>query len=103
MVGYSNGAPEEFVRVGGGWQFRYNIAAVPASVERDAGYSYEFVEVADLDRGMLIDAMITAKYSYASQLGKLALSRTSTEWNTYQLYRQECYNQVEAALARRIS
>jgi len=103
MVGYSNGAPEEFVRVGGGWQFRYNIAEVPASVERDAGYSFEFVEVAELDRGMLIDAMITAKYSYASQLGKLALSRTSTEWTTYNAFRQECYTKVEAALARRIS
>lgn len=103
MLGYSNVAPEEFVRVGGVWQFRYNISEVAASGERDAGYLYEFVEVADLDRGMLIDAMITAQYSYASQLGKLALSRTSTEWTTYNAFRQECYTKVEAALARRIS
>lgn len=101
MVGYSKEKPEEFVPSDGGWQFRYNIADVVAGEEKDAGYGYEYVTVPFVDWPTLIDALITEKYSYASQLGKLALSRTSTEWTAYNTFRQECYTIVEAALSRR--
>lgn len=101
MVGYTENKPEEFVRSGGGWQYRYNIQEVPATNDRPVTYQYDYVEVQSIDRSTIIDALITAKYSYASQLGKLALSRTSSEWLAYNSFRQECYQIVDEALARR--
>ena len=77
MVGYSAVAPDAFVECNGKWQFRYNITEIAATKDTPEIWQYDFVEVPDLDRSRLIDALITARYSYASQLGKLALSRTS--------------------------
>lgn len=102
MVGYTENNPEEIVRSGGGWEFRYNIREIPATVEHPVTYQYDYVEVPDVDRSIIIDALITAKYSYSSQIGKLALSRTSSEWIAYNSFRQECYQIVDAALARRV-
>jgi len=62
-------------------------------------WKYEYVNVPDKSRGTLIDALITARYSYAAQLGKLALDRTSQEWLDYDAFRQGCYSTVDAALA----
>lgn len=101
MDGYSAVAPEEFVQCDGKWQFRYNITAIAATKDTPESWQYDFVEIQDLDRSILIDALITAKYSYASQLGKLALSRTSNEWSDYNTFRQACYASVDGALARR--
>jgi len=101
MVGYSAVAPEEFVQCEGKWQFRYNITEIAATKDTPEIWQYDFVEVQDLDRSGLIDALITARYGYASQLGKLALSRTSAEWNDYNAFRQACYTSVDGALARR--
>lgn len=103
MVGYSKDRPEEIVPCEGGWQFRYNITELAASESQDSGYSYDYVMVPAVDRATLIDALITEKFSYAAQLGKLALSRTSAEWTAYNTFRQECYTTVDAALSRRTS
>lgn len=100
MKGNSVQSPAEFERSPAGWIFRYNITLVPAVDDIPEQYEYDFVEVADLDRGVLIDAVITARYSYAAQLGKLALGRTSTEWTEYNGFRQSCYTLVDDALAR---
>ena len=101
MVGHSTIDPEEFVLCDGKWQFRYNITHTEATGDAPESWQYEYVLVDDLDRGGLIDALITAKYSYASQLGKLALSRTSAEWTAYNAFRTACYDSVDTALARR--
>jgi hypothetical protein len=101
MAGYSAVDPDEFVQCDGKWQFRYNITGIAATKDSPASWQYDFVEVQDLDRSVLIDALITARYSYASQLGKLALSRTSAEWTEYNAFRQACITSVDGALARR--
>lgn len=100
MKGYSVQLPAEFERSSVGWIFRHNITLVPATDDMPEQYEYDCVEVAELDRGVLIDALITARYSYAAQLGKLALNRTSTEWTEYNGFRQACYTLVDDALAR---
>lgn len=99
MRGYSADVPEQVVQIGGGYQFRYNIEEVTRDTDDGpiAEYRYNFVHVPVLDRRVLIDALITSRYSYAAQLGKLTLDRDSQEWADYQAFRAECY-QVAAAL-----
>ena len=99
MVGCSAIAPDRFVACDGGWQFRYNITEQAAeTADHPAQWCYDYVWVSVVDRRGLIDALITDRYTYASQLGKLVLSRTSTEWIAYNGFRQECITKVDEAL-----
>lgn len=100
LIAYSTIEPDLFVSIGDAVEFRYNIVPVAATEERCAHYRYEYVRVSSIDRKALIDALITAQYDYPSQLGKLALSRTSTEWQEYNAFRQACYTTVDEALVR---
>ena len=99
QAGYSDVMPQQIEMVNGMYQFRYNLIAVAAVEDNPASWQYEYVEVSDLDRKVLIDALITSKYSYASQLGKLALARNSAEWSEYSVFRQACISAVDEALA----
>jgi hypothetical protein len=101
MKGYSAQMPEQIVQHDGGYQFRFNIEQVEKVVDGEAvqEYQYDYVNVPNIDRGTLIDAMITERHDYASQLGKLALDRTSQEWLDYQAFRESCYTCVDNALA----
>jgi len=75
-------------------QVRYNVQQVERTVYGEdpvTEWQFDYINVPSLDRGVLIDALITEKYSYASQIGKLALDRTSEEWLAYDAFRQGCY------------
>ncbi len=98
MQGFSDAKPIVVENVNGRHQFRYNITEVPAVEDKVAGWRYDYLEVDQLDCKVIIDAMITQKYSYASQLGKLALSRTSAEWIEYNAYRLSCIDAVMSGL-----
>lgn len=63
-----------------------------------AEWRYEYVDAPNKERGTLIDALITAKHSYSSQIGKLALDRTSEEWQEYDAFRQQCYDIANQAM-----
>ncbi len=86
MKGYSSQQPETIVPHNGGYQFRFNIEQVEKIVDGETvrEYEYDYVNVQDINRGTLIDALITERHDYSSQLGKLALDRTSQEWLDYQ-------------------
>jgi hypothetical protein len=101
LTGYSTGRPDTFITVGDKIHFVYNVERQAKTEDRAALYAYEFVEVSSIDRKTLIDALITARYDYPSQLGKLALTRTSTEWQEYNAFRQACYSLVDEALAKK--
>jgi|GEM_PF-1421295 len=102
MKGYSAIYPETLIRHEGGYQFRYNIVEAPREIDGQPvpEYQFDYVNAPAADRDTLIDALITSRYSYPSQLGKLALDRTSQEWLDYDAFRQGCYAIVDAALAQ---
>lgn len=83
MKGQSNIIPETFVQYQGGWQYRYNIAFVEAADDVQQHYDYDYVDVKKIDRGTLIDAVVTDTYSYASQIGKASLPDSSVEKTAY--------------------
>lgn len=97
MIGYSSQAPEQIVQHDGGYQIRYNIEQIAREMDGEAvtEWQFSYVNVPNLDRGTLIDALITARYSHTSQLGKLALDRDSDEWAEYAAFRAECYALAE--------
>lgn len=102
MRGSSSTPPAQVVQSKGGHQFRTNIEEVERLVEGEppvVEWQYDYVNVPDLNRQTLVDALITDKFSYASQLGKLALDRESQEWLDYQAYREACILAVDTALA----
>ena len=102
MVGYSDTFPEMFVQTGNVWQFRYNIQEVekPSELEGEPQkqYEYDFVEVTAIDRGKLIDALVTARFDYPAQIGKAA-STDEAERAEYAVFVQSCKNIVDTALA----
>jgi hypothetical protein len=100
MKGYSTQQPDAIVPHNGGYQFRFNIEQVEKIVDGETvqEYEYDYVNVQDINRGTLIDALITERHDYSSQLGKLALDRTSQEWLDYQTFRESCYTMVDTAL-----
>lgn len=100
MIGNSAIRPDEFVACDGGWQFRYNIIEQVETADHPVQWCYDYVWVGVVDRQVLIDALITDRYTYASQIGKLALTRTSAEWIAYNGFRQECIAKVDDALSR---
>jgi hypothetical protein len=97
MQGSSSVKPQVIEQANGKHQFRYNFKEIPAEDEKTAEWQYDYVEVTELDRKVIIDTMITAKYSYPSQLGKLALSKSSAEWIEYNAYRLFCIDAVADA------
>lgn len=101
MIGYSSQAPEQIVQHDGGYQFRYNIEQIERNVDEEPvmEWQYDYVNVTTMDRSTLIDALITSKYSYPAQLGKLALDRESAEWSAYEAFRESVYTLVDSALA----
>jgi hypothetical protein len=100
MKGSSTQQPDTIVPHNGGYQVRFNIEQVEKIVDGETvqGYEYDYVNVPDINKGTLIDALITERYDYPSQLGKLALDRTSQEWLDYQAFRESCYTMVDTAL-----
>lgn len=101
MTGYSAIEPAQIVPHNGGYQLRYNIEQITREVDGETvtEWQFEYVNVPDLDRATLIDALITARYSHTSQLGKLALDRDSDEWAEYAAFRAACYALAEAVTA----
>lgn len=101
MKGYSSQQPDTIVPHNGGYQFRFNIEQVEKIVDGETvqGYEYDYVNVPDINRGTLIDALITERHDYPSQLGKLALDRTSQEWLDYQAFRESVYAMVDNLLS----
>lgn len=77
MIAYSETRPETLISFGGKYHFNYNIEEISkydVTLEKTIQqFKYNFVEVADISRSSLIDAIITGKYSYSSQIGKAAL------------------------------
>lgn len=85
----------------GGYQFRYNAQEIEREMEDGqtvTEWQYEYVNVHNKTIGSLIDALITERYSYSSQLGKLACDRASEEWQEYEAFRQQCYAIASDAL-----
>ena len=101
MVGYSSIAPDAWVETQGGWQFRYNIAQANRVLEDGTEvdeWMYDYVNIPMRDRGMLIDALITSRYSLAAQVGKCSCDRSGDEWSEWDEFRQLCYSIADAAM-----
>lgn len=102
MTGYSAQLPAAIAKTNGGYQVRYNIQQVERVADASEivlEWQFDYINVPDLDRGTIIDALITDRFSYASQLGKLAIDRDSQEWQEYQAFRESCYQLADGILA----
>ena len=101
MVGYSSIAPDAWVETQGGWQFRYNIAQANRVLEDGTEvdeWTYDYVNIPKRDRGVLIDALITSRYSLAAQIGKCACDPSGAERLEWDEYRRSCYSIADAAM-----
>lgn len=98
MVGYSSSKPETWAVTNGGYQLRYAAKEIERKIEDGSTvteWQYRYVNVKSKDRGEVISALISDRYSIDAQLGKMACSRDGDEWADYDAFRQECYGIAE--------
>lgn len=106
MKGQCDIQPERFVETQGKIQFRFNIKFIEVVNTEDSNmdashshWEYDFVNIPDKNRGALIDAVISDRYSYDRQIGKVAQVNDSSEKIAYLEFVQGVKDMVDLALS----
>ena len=78
----------------------YNIVAVEATEDRDAGFEFDTLIVAKAEKGSIVEAIVRERYSISDELGiQRQRSTKETEFNEYNDFVEAAKATADAILA----
>lgn len=78
----------------------YNIVAVEATEDRDAGFEFDTLIVAKAEKGAIVEAIVRERFSISDELGiQRQRSTKETEFNEYNDFVEAAKATADAILA----